>query len=97
MKPEELIKEVEGELSRLGIAIRRERGNFRGGWCVINDERFLMLNRRQSAEVQFSILAEAVRSLPLDSIYIKPNLRKALEDSWSHLPLTSEADEPQNA
>ena len=70
----------------MGIRIRREKGDFRGGWCVVNDEEVLMINKRQSAEIQFSVLAEAIRSLPLDSVYIKPKLRAALEDQWTRIP-----------
>ena len=95
MKPEQLIKELEAELTKLGVRVRREKGNFKGGWCVVNDEECLMINRRQSAAVQFSILADAIRTLPLDSVYIKPKLRAALEDHWEREPQdpVAESDE----
>lgn len=95
MKPEQLIKELEAELTKLGIRVRREKGNFKGGWCVVNDEECLMINRRQSAEIQFSILADSIRTLPLDSVYLKPKLRTALEDQWEREPQdsVSESDE----
>ena len=83
MKPDQLVRELEVELAKMGIRVRREKGNFKGGWCVVNDEECLMVNKRQSAEIQFSILAEAIRSLPLDSVYLKPKLRSALEDQWA--------------
>jgi hypothetical protein len=83
VKPERLITEIEAELMKMGVRVRREKGNFKGGWCVVNDEECLMINRRQTAEIQFSILAEAIRSLPLDSVYIKPQLRSALEEQWA--------------
>ena len=79
----------------MGIRVRREKGNFKGGWCVVNDEECLMVNKRQSAEMQFSILAEAIRSLPFDSVYLKPKLRSALEDQWASSPQNpvSESDD----
>jgi hypothetical protein len=86
VKPEQLIRELEAELEKMGIRVRREKGNFKGGWCVVNDEECLMINKRQSAEIQFSVLAEAIQSLPLDSVYLKPKLRSALEDQWTRLP-----------
>ena len=92
MKPEQLIRELEVELKKMGIRVRREKGNFKGGWCVVNDEECLMINRRQTAEIQFSILAEAIRSLPLESVYIKPKLRSALEERWER-PLQDTASE----
>jgi len=86
VKPEQLMRELEDELRKMGIRVRREKGNFKGGWCVVNDEECLMINRRQTAEIQFAILAEAIRSLPLDSVYIKPKLRSALEEQWERQP-----------
>ena len=92
MKLERIIQELEAELTKMGIRVRREKGNFKGGWCVVNDEKCLMLNRRHSAEIQFSVLAEAVRSLPLDSVYLKPNVRTALEDHWARQPAEPAAE-----
>lgn len=82
MKPEQLIRELETDLGKLGIRVRLEKGNFKGGWCVVNDEECIMINKRQSAEAQFAVLAEAIKSVPLDSVYIKPKVREALEDHW---------------
>lgn len=90
MKPEQLVNELEQELTRIGVRVRREKGNFRGGWCTVNDERCLMINRRQSARTQFAVLAEALRTYPLDSVYLKPKIRSALEEQWSRRPV----DEP---
>jgi hypothetical protein len=83
LKAEQLVRDLEGELTRMGIRVRREKGNFKGGWCIVNDEECLMINKRQSAETQFAILAEALRVLPLDSVYLKPGLRSALEEQWA--------------
>jgi hypothetical protein len=95
VKAENLIQQLETELSKIGVRMRREKGNFRGGWCTVNDEEFLVLNKRQSAETQFAILAEALRDYPLDSVYLKPNLRSALEEQWARQTptVTSDTDE----
>ena len=92
MKLERIIQELEAELTKMGIRVRREKGNFKGGWCVVNDEECLMLNRRHSVEMQFSVLADAVRSLPLDSVYLKPNVRTALEVQWARQPVEPAAE-----
>ncbi|MFC2085739.1 hypothetical protein ACFLRO_00850 [Bacteroidota bacterium] len=92
MKPDKLIRELEVELTKMGVRVRREKGSFKGGWCVVNDEECLMINKRQSAETQFAILAEAIRTLPLDSVYLKPNVRSALEDQWARRPQDPSAD-----
>lgn len=92
MKPEHIVDELEEVLTRMGIRVRREKGNFKGGWCVINDERCLIINRRHTPEIQFSIVAECMRTLPYESIYLRPGVREALEEQWSQQPIDVNSD-----
>ncbi|MGA7306789.1 MAG: hypothetical protein WBW88_18095 [Rhodothermales bacterium] len=92
MKPEQIVDEIEGVLTRMGIRVRREKGNFKGGWCVINDERCLVINKRHSPEIQFSVIAECVRTLPHESIYLRPGVREALEEQWMGRPVDVTSD-----
>jgi hypothetical protein len=42
-----------------------------------------MLNKNHPPEVHLAILAEALRELPVDSVFIRPAARRALEDAWA--------------
>lgn len=83
MKTPQIVKELEEAAEQLGVRVRREKGNFRGGFCMRNEEEFLMLNRVHPPEVHLAILAEAMRSMDVDSVYMKPIVRQALEDAWA--------------
>jgi len=83
MKTPQIVKELEEADEQLGIRVRREKGNFRGGICIRNEEEFLMLNRVHPPEVHLAILAEAMRSMDVDTVYLKPLVRQALEDAWA--------------
>ena len=83
MKTPQIVKELEEAVEQLGMRVRREKGNFRGGPCVRNDEHFLMLNRRHSPEVHLAVLAEALRTMDVDSVFLRPAVRQALEDAWA--------------
>jgi hypothetical protein len=83
MKTLQIVKELEEAVEQLGIRVRREKGNFRGGICIRNEEEFLMLNRVHPPEVHLAILAEAMRSMDVDTVYLKPLVRQALEDAWA--------------
>lgn len=83
MNTTRIVKELEEAVEQLGVRVRREKGHFRGGMCVRNEEEFLMLNRSHPSEVHLAILAEALRGLDVDSIYMKPLVRQALEDAWA--------------
>ncbi|PIQ63432.1 MAG: hypothetical protein COV99_02790 [Bacteroidetes bacterium CG12_big_fil_rev_8_21_14_0_65_60_17] len=83
MKTTQIVKELEGAVEQLGLRVRRETGNFRGGPCVRNEEALLMLNRRHPPEIHLAVLADALQDLPVDTIFLRPAVRRALEDAWA--------------
>jgi len=78
-----VIEELKDVAARLGVEVRTEPGNFRGGRCVVDDEEIIMLNENDLPETQLVVLAEALREAPLDTIYLKPAVRRALEAAWA--------------
>ncbi|MDX1740953.1 MAG: hypothetical protein R3178_06650 [Rhodothermales bacterium] len=82
MKTDQILKELEDVARQLGVDVRVERGGFRGGLCTIDDEQVIMLNKRQPAETRLSVLADSLRSLPVDTVFMRPVVRDALESSW---------------
>lgn len=78
-----VLDELEGVAHRLGFEVRTEKGNFQGGRCLVGGEEIIMLNKRHSPRRQLIVLAEALREAPLDTIYLKPAVRRALEDTWA--------------
>ncbi len=82
MKQEAIVKALEDAHAQLGVRVRRERGAFRGGRCTVGEEEVLVLNRRHPAEAQLAILAESLRGLAVDHLYLRPAVRAALEEQW---------------
>jgi hypothetical protein len=80
MKHEELIQELHDVASQLGVTIRYERGDFEGGYCVLKDQRLLLINRRLMPLRKASILAVAMHEIGLDTLYLKPVVRAFIED-----------------
>ncbi len=85
MKTEHIIEELEDAARRLGAELRREKGDFRGGRCTIEGEMVVLLNKRHPPEVRLSVLAESLRDMPVDTVYLKPSVRAALEEEWERL------------
>lgn len=63
----------------LGIQIRRERGMFKSGSCVVNDAKMIILNRRLSMEGQIEVLLSELAACDLESVYMRPEIREKLE------------------
>ncbi len=85
MKPQQIVRELEETAGQLGLAVRREKGNFRGGRCVVGDAEMIVLNKRHLPEVHLVILAESLRDEPLETVFLRPAVRHALEDAWARL------------
>lgn len=84
MKSPAIVTAFEEALGQLGVRVRRERGRFRGGLCVVGEETVCVLNRQHPAEAQAAVLAEALRQRGgVDTLYLRPAVRAALDDAWA--------------
>ena len=83
MKTQAIVKELEEVARQLGLAVRKEKGNFRGGRCVVGGDELVVLNKHHIPEVHLAVLSEALQEMPVDSVFMKPAVRKALEEAWA--------------
>jgi len=82
MKTEQIVEELKRAAVELGLRVRSEKGNFRGGRCIVGDEDTIMLNKHHLPEAQLVVLAESLRESPVDGIFLRPAVRNALEEVW---------------
>jgi len=75
-----IIQELEGVVRARGIQIRYEKGDFDGGYCVLKDQKVLVVNRRLHEMRRASILAVALSEIGMDDVFVKPALRVFIED-----------------
>jgi hypothetical protein len=80
MKHEVLIQELQEVAAQLGVTIRYERGDFEGGYCILRDQKILLVNRRLFPAKKASVLAMAMHEIGLEDMYLKPALREYIED-----------------
>lgn len=85
MKQEEMTKELEALAGNSGISIRYEKGDFEGGFCVLKDERLIVVNRKLAPQRKAAILAQGLAEIGIDEIYLKPAVREFIEDELSKL------------
>lgn len=78
MKTKDFYKELIELASALGYTIRRDNGNFRGGACILNNEKIIVLNKNLPIETQVNILSNAIYP-EIQSKFIKPGLRERIE------------------
>jgi|YelNatPaOPRAMG01_1025707.scaffolds.fasta_scaffold00005_115 hypothetical protein len=81
MKVEELIQELESCAQRLGVEVRRDKGDFEGGLCRVKDRRLIILNEKVPVTKQLRILARELARLEVDQVYLVPAVRELIESA----------------
>lgn len=85
MKPEKLLLELEALCEKNGYTIRKERGSFRGDQCIVEGDKLIVINKNKPAESQAAIMAQVLKNVNPDDTYIKPAVRKSLENIWERI------------
>ena len=80
-----LVDELAEAAERVGLTVRRERilrevgYRARGGACRLHEKDLVIIDREQPAHEQLEVLAEALRSRDLESLYLSPAARKVIQ------------------
>ncbi|MBI5325957.1 MAG: hypothetical protein HZB41_11915 [Ignavibacteriae bacterium] len=79
MKLKEIFDELINVAQDAGITVKKEKGNFRGGYCVINGKEMIVLNKSTTLETMSSLVAKSLAERAVDNVYIKPVVRDFIE------------------
>ncbi|MCX7832894.1 MAG: hypothetical protein N2490_01625 [Ignavibacteria bacterium] len=79
-KKEQLIKELIALYEQLGFTARIEKGYFKDGFCLLRNQKILLLNKNLEQDKKIKFLIQNLLELPIDNIYIKPSLRDMIEN-----------------
>ena len=81
-KEAEKILNLFDELSeKFNINIVHGKGDFIGGMCSINDEKFIVLNKIKPLNQRLNVLANEFSKLNLENIFDQPILREFISKS----------------
>jgi len=80
MTYEQMQKELEQLASKSGIAVRYEKGDFEGGYCVLKEERLIVVNKKLAPQRKSTILAHGIAEIGIVEEHLKPEIRQFIED-----------------
>jgi hypothetical protein len=80
MKTRNILEGLENLIQSLSIDLRYEKGDFAGGLCRVANRSVLIVNDKLSPENKIKLIAAELRLLKLNHIYIRPALRKVIEE-----------------
>lgn len=64
---------------KIGVEIRFETGYFKGGICILEDQKILFVNKNNPIKQNIDVLVEQLKSADLENVYIPPRLRSKIE------------------
>jgi uncharacterized protein YlzI (FlbEa/FlbD family) len=77
---EDIIQELKSLAAQLGATVRFEKGDFKGGYCILKDSKVIVINKIANLQRKALILSMALKELGVDDIYINPKLREIIEE-----------------
>ena len=75
MKPSTIYQEFEKLAESLEVKIIQEKGNFKGGYCLLEKEKVIVINKLKPLEQRIKALVLAFSRLDISNIYMKPAIR----------------------
>jgi len=82
MKPYNILQAFENLIQSLSIDLRYEKGDFAGGLCHLPGKTIFIINSKLPTENKIKLIAAELRAIELNHIYIRPALRKVINDGY---------------
>lgn len=77
---EEVLQELKALASQLGAEVRFEKGDFKGGYCLLKESKVVVINKSANLQKKVMILAAALKELGIEQIYLTPKIREVIEE-----------------
>ena len=77
---ERLLDELKEVAANLGAKVRFEKGDFKGGYCLLKDSKVIVLNKLANTQRKVMTLAAALKELGSDEIYVNPRIREIIDE-----------------
>jgi hypothetical protein len=77
---EEIIQDLKALAAQLGAEVRFEKGDFKGGYCLLKENKVIVINKMANLQRKVMILSMALKELGIDQIYLTPRIREIIDE-----------------
>jgi hypothetical protein len=77
---EEVIQDLKAVALQLGAEVRFEKGDFKGGYCLLKENKVIVINKFANLQRKVMILSMALKELGVDNIYLNPRVREIIDE-----------------
>jgi hypothetical protein len=81
MRDKQIIEEMTLLAEKLGLFIKFDEFDGKGGWCRVKGTEKIIVNKRLSPRDQIKILAQILSRYPVDEQSTAPKVRQLIEDA----------------
>ncbi|MBU1098522.1 MAG: hypothetical protein KKB34_18740 [Bacteroidetes bacterium] len=77
---EQVLEDLKSLASQMGAKVRFERGDFKGGYCIVKDSKVVVINKLANLQRKVITLAAALKELGIEEIYLPPKIREVIDE-----------------
>ena len=76
----QFLTKLEEMIAESDYFLRYEKGNFKSGYCLLRDQRIMIVNKFFTTEGKINVLLEILKNVPLDTAKFSEKSRKLYEE-----------------
>ena len=77
---EDILQDLKALAAQLGAKVRFEKGDFKGGYCILKDDKVIVINKITNLQKKVMILSAALKEIGVDKIYLTPKIREIIDE-----------------
>jgi len=77
---EDILQDLKALATQLGASVRFEKGDFKGGYCILKESKVIVINKMTNLQRKVMILSAALKELGVDKIYLTPKIREIIDE-----------------
>ncbi|CUS94565.1 hypothetical protein JGI8_02009 [Candidatus Kryptonium thompsonii] len=74
----------------MGITLRYERGDFEGGYCVLKEQKMIVINKLANTQKRISLLSQSIVEMGIDENLMDENIKNIVEEELAKLKVLKE-------
>ncbi len=81
MSEEQILSLLEELVAQVGVSLRYEKGDFKGGLCRVGEQKIMIVHKSLHPAQKIRIMCQELARLDLSQIFIPPKLRELIEQA----------------
>lgn len=70
------LRKLEELLGETTYILRYEKGNFKSGWCILNDHKVIVVNKYYAVDGKINCLLDILKTVDVDTDHLSPKNKK---------------------